>query len=299
MIYFDNAATGGQKPDTVQIAVSSAIKLCANPGRSSHPLSLACATQVQNCRYTLNSMFDGYGFDRVVFTKNCTEALNIALLGVLHKGDHVIATCMEHNSVLRPLEYLKNMGVIDYDVCPLRGKKAQACLCAEDITSLLRPNTRLVAVTAASNVTAKHTLKLGLHTEQTCQDADGDKNGSNQIETTIVAAAVDADGKVVAAASDCVQVKFTFDATGASKYDLTKKVSSKREAGANYGMVSYGNAAKEWFEQADVFNAACVGKTASEIVAMMGSDNYGNTELQSAGCTILVNGFVKAVSKLK
>ena len=152
---------------------------------------------------------------------------------------------------------------------------------------------------AASNVTAKHTLKLGLHTEQTCQDADGDKNGSNQIETTIVAAAVDADGKVVAAASDCVQVKFTFDATGASKYDLTKKVSSKREAGANYGMVNYGGAAKEWFEQADAFNAACVGKTASEIAAMMGADNYGNTELQSAGCTILVNGFVKAVSKLK
>jgi hypothetical protein len=151
----------------------------------------------------------------------------------------------------------------------------------------------------ASNVTAKHTLKLGLHTEQTCTDAEGDKNGSNKIETTIVAVAVDADGKVVAAASDCVQVTFTFDATGASKYDLSKAVSSKREAGSNYGMVNYGGAAKEWFEQADAFNAACIGKTASEIAAMMGSDNYGNTELQNAGCTILVNGFVKAVSKLK
>jgi selenocysteine lyase/cysteine desulfurase len=70
MIYFDNAATGGSKPDTVQIAVSSAIKVCANPGRSGHPLSLACAMQVQNCRYALNDMFDGYGFDRIVFTKN-------------------------------------------------------------------------------------------------------------------------------------------------------------------------------------------------------------------------------------
>jgi cysteine desulfurase family protein len=153
MIYFDNAATGGRKPDTVITAVTSAIKVCANPGRSGHPLSLACAKQVQNCRHALNELFDGYGFDRVVFTKNCTEALNIALLGVLQKGDHVIATCMEHNSVLRPLEYLQNQGIIEYDICPLRGEKSHAHLCAEDVHSLLKPNTRLVAVTTASNVT--------------------------------------------------------------------------------------------------------------------------------------------------
>jgi len=153
MIYFDNAATGGRKPDTVLTAVASSIKVCANPGRSGHKLSLACAKQIQNCRYTLNALFDGYGFDRVIFTKNCTEALNVALLGVLKKGDHVIATCMEHNSVLRPLEYLRQAGTIEYDICPLRGEKAGAYLHAEDIRALLRPNTRLVAVTAASNVT--------------------------------------------------------------------------------------------------------------------------------------------------
>ena len=153
MIYFDNAATGGRKPDTVLTAVSSAIKVCANPGRSGHKLSLACAKQVQNCRHTLNTLFDGYGFDRVIFTKNCTEALNIALLGVLQKGDHVVTTCMEHNSVLRPLEYLRQRGIIEYDVCPLRGEKAGAFLHTDDIRALLRPNTKLVAVTAASNVT--------------------------------------------------------------------------------------------------------------------------------------------------
>ena len=153
MIYFDNAATGGRKPDAVLTAVSSAIKVCANPGRSGHKLSLACAKQVQNCRHALNTLFDGYGFDRVVFTKNCTEALNVALFGVLKKGDHVIVTCMEHNSVLRPLEHLKQAGVIEYDVCPLRGEKADTRLDVEDIRALLRPNTRLVAVTAASNVT--------------------------------------------------------------------------------------------------------------------------------------------------
>ena len=111
MIYFDNAASGGKKPDQVLTAVQSSIKTCANAGRSGHKLALACATLVQDCRNALNMFFDGYTFDRVVFTKNCTEALNIALLGVLQKGDHVVATCMEHNSVLRPLEHLKQTGV--------------------------------------------------------------------------------------------------------------------------------------------------------------------------------------------
>ena len=154
MIYFDNAATGGRKPDRVLTAVSSAIKVCANPGRSGHKLSLACATLVQNCRYALTDFFNGYGFDRVVFTKNCTEALNIALLGTLRQGDHVILSCMEHNSVLRPLERLKRLGVITYDVCPLRGnvKNGEAQITAENVRALLKPNTRLVALTTASNV---------------------------------------------------------------------------------------------------------------------------------------------------
>ena len=149
MIYFDNAATGGRKPDSVQTAFASAIKVCANPGRSGHKLSLSCATLVQNCRYALDGYFNGYGFDQVVFTKNCTEALNIALLGVLEKGDHVIASCMEHNSVLRPLEYLRKAGVITYDICPLH----EGNIRAEDIARLLKPNTKMVALTTASNVT--------------------------------------------------------------------------------------------------------------------------------------------------
>ncbi len=150
MIYFDNAASGGRKPDSVQSAVCSAIKVCANPGRSGHKLALACAITVQETRQTLNDFFGGYGFDRAIFTKNCTEALNIALFGVLKKGDHVITTPMEHNSVLRPLEALKRAGVITYDVCPLSDG---GNVTPQAIVSLIKPNTRLVAVTAASNVT--------------------------------------------------------------------------------------------------------------------------------------------------
>lgn len=150
MLYFDNAASGGRKPDVVLSALASSVKVCANPGRSGHKLALACANVVQDARYALNDFFGGYGFDKVVFTKNCTEALNIALLGVLKKGDHVVTTPMEHNSVLRPLKYLKNTGVITYDVCPL---SENGNVSPESIAQLVRPNTRLLAVTAASNVT--------------------------------------------------------------------------------------------------------------------------------------------------
>ena len=152
MIYFDNAATGGKKPDNVLTAVSSAIKICANPGRSGHKLSVACARLVQDCRNELNEIFQGYGFERIVFTKNCTEALNIALFGVLKKGDHVIVSCMEHNSVLRPLEKLKREKIVTYDVCPLIGEKENAKLDLKALRDLIKPTTRLVAVSTASNV---------------------------------------------------------------------------------------------------------------------------------------------------
>lgn len=155
MIYFDNAATGGRKPDTVLTAVQSAIRVCANPGRSGHKLSLSCARLVQETRNALNDYFQGSGFDRVVFTKNCTEALNLALLGVLKKGDHVVVSCLEHNSVLRPLEFLRKNGVITYDVCPLNGNPVggEGNISLRTIVSLVRPNTRMVILTTASNVT--------------------------------------------------------------------------------------------------------------------------------------------------
>lgn len=155
MIYFDNAATGGRKPDTVLTAVQSAVKVCANPGRSGHKLSLSCAKTVEGCRHAMNEFFDGYGFERVCFTKNCTEALNIALFGCLKKGDHVVASCAEHNSVLRPLETLRKAGTITYDICPLTGSPffGESNVAAAEIKKRLKPNTKLVAVTAASNVT--------------------------------------------------------------------------------------------------------------------------------------------------
>lgn len=151
---------------------------------------------------------------------------------------------------------------------------------------------------AESEVTAENTLKVTAATEQTCNDATADKDGSNKVSTTVFAAAVNADGKVVAAGSDCVEVTFTFDTKGASTLDTSKAVVSKKEAGENYGMVKYGGAKKEWFEQAAAFDAACVGKTGAEIAGLVAEDGKGVEDLQTAGCTIYVTGFVKAASKI-
>ena len=151
LIYLDHAATGGNKAPSVLSAVLAAMRCCANPGRSGHKLSLAAAERVFACRELLSSLFGGYGFERVVFTKNCTEALDLAILGTLKQGDHAVTTCLEHNSVLRPLEALRRAGVIGYDVAPLTNGR----LLPESIAELVKPNTRMAVVTAASNVTGE------------------------------------------------------------------------------------------------------------------------------------------------
>lgn len=149
MIYLDNAATGGEKPRNVLTAVHSALQFCANPGRGAHRLSVSALASVQACRATLAKHFDCPVPERVIFTKNCTEALNIAIFGSFRKGDHVVTTCLEHNSVLRPLFALQRQGIIEYDVCPLENGE----LTPSAISQRLKPHTKAVIITAASNVT--------------------------------------------------------------------------------------------------------------------------------------------------
>lgn len=148
MIYFDNGATGGFKPDGVISATQSALKTCANPGRSGHKLSLACAERVYAVRDLLKEFFGAPSADRVVFTKNCTEALNIALLGTLKAGDKVVSTVAEHNSVLRPLNYLQGKGVM-VELAPLtpHGNIDENALVKASVGA------KAVVVTLASNVT--------------------------------------------------------------------------------------------------------------------------------------------------
>ncbi len=150
MIYFDNAATSFYKPPQVISAVTQALsEYSANPGRSGHDLSVKSAEKVYEARECINDFFNGYGSEYVSFTSNCTEALNIAIKGILRKGDHVVTSCFEHNSVARPLYKLKEQGMIDYSVfnvfCDLNKT-------IENFKNQFRKNTRLCIVTAVSNV---------------------------------------------------------------------------------------------------------------------------------------------------
>lgn len=166
MIYFDNAATGGFKPDCVVSAATAALKAGANPGRSGHRLSIACLERVYTVRRTLCEFFGGYSYDRVIFTKNCTEALNCAILGTLKEGDEVVTTVAEHNSVLRPLEFLKARGV-SVEYAPLN---AEGEIDAEAFGRLVTHKTRAAVVTLASNVTgtAPDILKIKEHLPEGC-----------------------------------------------------------------------------------------------------------------------------------
>lgn len=149
MIYFDNAATGGFKPDGVIAAATAAMKACANPGRSGHKLSLACAERVYAVRSLLAEFFNAPSPDRVAFTKNCTEALNIAIFGTLKAGDRVVSTVAEHNSVLRPLHFLESKGV-KVELAPLT---AYGEIDVGYLTAAAREGAKAVILTLASNVT--------------------------------------------------------------------------------------------------------------------------------------------------
>jgi cysteine desulfurase family protein len=151
MIYFDNAATGGFKPNAVYETAENTIRyLSSNPGRSGHRLSVTGAKIISDCRQAFADFFGGNS-DRVIFTKNCTEALNYAIFGYIKKGDHIITTVYEHNSVLRPLHALSNRGVISLDiVAPVDGNGI-----IKGILEKINQNTSLIITTAVSNVTGE------------------------------------------------------------------------------------------------------------------------------------------------
>lgn len=150
MIYLDNSATTYFKPQIVKTSVIDAVNnYTGNAGRSGHKLALASGEKVMQARQTVADFFDA-SFDRVVFTHNCTTALNMAILGSVEKGMHVITTTMEHNSVLRPLNRLQENGDIELTIVSMN---ADGCVSVDDIKSAVKPNTKLVVITQTSNVT--------------------------------------------------------------------------------------------------------------------------------------------------
>lgn len=151
MPYFDNAATSFPKPDVVADAVYDCLKnYCANPGRSGHKLALKMDHKIYDTREALTSLIGGDDPLRMIFTFNGTDALNLAIHGFLQKGDHVVTSSMEHNSVNRPLYALKNSGFIDLTIVEA---DKNGCLTADDIEAAMTDRTTLVAITHMSNLT--------------------------------------------------------------------------------------------------------------------------------------------------
>jgi cysteine desulfurase / selenocysteine lyase len=150
MIYLDNAATSFPKPPEVAVSMTAFMDtICASPGRSGHRLSVEAARVVYDAREKAAELFGAPDPLRVIFCGNATEALNLAITGLLRSGDHVITTSMEHNSVMRPLRCMEAEGVeISVAQC-----SPQGFLDPRDIKRLVRKNTALIALNHASNVT--------------------------------------------------------------------------------------------------------------------------------------------------
>lgn len=149
MIYLDNAATTLQKPRPVGQAMLDALQTAGNPGRGAHEPTLHAARLVYETRTALAELLGADDPSCIAFTANATQSLNMALCGLLHPGDHVLTTVCEHNSVLRPLYRLQKNGVqLDFVEADARG-----VLRYEQFEQKLRPNTRAVVISHASNVT--------------------------------------------------------------------------------------------------------------------------------------------------
>ena len=150
MIYFDNAATSWPKPETVPSAMADCLRDAGgNPGRSGHRMSIAAARIVENARETLAELFHAEDPAQIIFTHNATHALNLALYGLLRPGDHAVTTSVEHNSVMRPLRHLESLGV----EVTVAAANPDGILDIDSVRRALRPVTRLLVTTHASNVT--------------------------------------------------------------------------------------------------------------------------------------------------
>ncbi len=150
MIYLDNAATTFPKPEAVyRVLDHYARHTLANPGRAGHKMALASEHTLADGRHRLNQFFNGKGPERFIYTLNCTDALNIALKGVLKPGDHVITTDMEHNSMSRPLRAMELAGIIKWTRVPSDG---QGSVDPQQFAKAITTKTKLIGVTHGSNV---------------------------------------------------------------------------------------------------------------------------------------------------
>ena len=148
-IYFDHAATSWPKHPAVADAMTRFLATDAgNPGRSGHSMSVAAARTVFTARERIACLFKAAAPERVIFAKNATEALNMIIFGLLDAQNHVITSSVEHNAVMRPLRFLEAKGMkLTVVACDSTGE-----LDPEAVRRAIRPDTRLIIMTHASNV---------------------------------------------------------------------------------------------------------------------------------------------------
>lgn len=147
MIYLDNAATSWPKPPSVADAVVRALSECGNPGRGGHPLALAAGRTVLDARESVAALLGAPDPADIAFTRNTTEAINLALHGLLHPGDRVAVTPLEHNAVMRPLRELERRG-IEITILPAAADGTVDLSAAPDAIQ----GARLLVAAHASNV---------------------------------------------------------------------------------------------------------------------------------------------------
>jgi cysteine desulfurase family protein len=151
VIYLDNAATTWPKPEIVYRTMDTFLRTKGgNPGRGSHSMALAARETVEETRMLLARLFNIKDANRVIFTLNCTDALNLALKGLLKQGDHVITSRTSHNSLARPLRKLEENGV---QITRLAPTLETGFVSSADIEAAVNSKTKLIAITHASNVT--------------------------------------------------------------------------------------------------------------------------------------------------
>ncbi len=149
MIYLDNAATTMRKPEQVVQAVADAMCSLGNAGRGAHEATLGASRVIFEARQGLAELFHAENPRQIVFTANSTESLNMAIKGVLQKGNHVITTQLEHNSVLRPLYEMEERGV---ELTIVKSDR-RGCVDLADLEGAIRENTRAIVCTHGSNLT--------------------------------------------------------------------------------------------------------------------------------------------------
>lgn len=150
LIYMDNGATSYPKPEEVYTFMDAFYReFGVNPGRSGYDLCMETGTLVDQTRRELTTFFNGDNPDRLCFSYNSTDALNLIIFGMLKKGDHVVTTTLEHNAVLRPLYHLFQDFGVEVDHIPFDG---QGFIDPEEFSKKFKSNTRLVVVNHASNV---------------------------------------------------------------------------------------------------------------------------------------------------